>query len=83
MMREADTVPLLCVVPRTPMKAPTLRTEALVPLVLVPLAESEVKVVLAVESTVVTVVARAQRDGVAAERSDPASTVGRSPGGSR
>ena len=46
MMREADTVPLLWVVPRTPMNAPTLRAEALVVL-LVPWAESNVKVVLA------------------------------------
>ena len=46
MIREAETVPSLCVVPRTPMNAPTLRVEALVAL-LVPWAESEVKVVLA------------------------------------
>jgi hypothetical protein len=45
-MRDADTVPLLCVVPRTPMNAPTFSAAALVVL-LVPWAESEVKVVLA------------------------------------
>jgi hypothetical protein len=45
MICVADTVPLLSVVPTTPMKSPTLRADALV-LVLVPLAENVVKVVL-------------------------------------
>ena len=46
MMLVADTVPLLSLVPTTPMKSPTLRAEALVPVV-VPLAENVVNFVLA------------------------------------